>query len=94
MRKSIKFATIAALGLVTFQNFGAEAVKIVSADCPKGLCVVEANDDHKYVLEDASKKAVYDALKDTEFTESGSKLTGKVTINGQDVNLTFDQQKK
>jgi hypothetical protein len=90
----MKFATVAALGVAIFQNFEAEAVKIVSADCPKGLCVVEANDDHKYTLDEASKKAVYDALRDTEFKESDSKLTGTVKINGQDVNLTFDQQKK
>jgi len=90
----MKFVAVAALGLGVFQNFGAEAVKIVSADCPKGLCVVEANDDHKYILDEASKKAVYGALKETELTESGSKLTGTVKINGQDVHLSFDQQKE
>jgi hypothetical protein len=90
----MRIVIVVALGLGVFQNFGAEAVKIVSADCPKGLCVVEANDGHKYTLDEASKKAVYEALMSKEFKESDSKLTGTVKINGKKVELSFDQQKE
>ena len=93
MNKSIKLMAIVALGLGAFQNFGAEAVKIVSADCPKGLCVVKGNDDNTYTLSDDSKKAVYEALKSKEFKASDSKLTGNVKINGKSVTLSFEQQK-
>jgi hypothetical protein len=93
MSKSMRLVTIAALGLGVFQNFAAEAVKIVSADCPKGLCVVKGSDGNMYALDDDSKKAVYEALMSKEFKESDSKLTGTVKINGKNVPLSFEQQK-
>lgn len=93
MSKSMKLVTVAALGLAIFQNFGAEAVKIVSAECPKGLCVVKGNDDNTYTLTDDSKKAIYEALESKNFKESDSKLTGTVKINGKNVALTFEKQK-
>lgn len=92
MSKSMKLIAIAALGLGV-QNFGAQAVKIVSAECPKGLCVIKGSDDNMYALDDNSKKAIYEAMKSKEFKASDSKLTGSVKINGKSVPLSFEQQK-
>ena len=89
MSKSMKLVTVAVLGLGVFQNFGAEAFKIVSADCPKGLCVVTGSDDNTYTLTDDSKKAVYEALMGKEFKDG----TGTVKINGKTVTLSFEKQK-
>ena len=93
MGKFMKFVSVAALGLGIFQNFGAEAIKIVSADCPKGLCVIKGSDGNIYALDDSSKKAIYEAMKSTEFKASDSKLTGTVRINGENVALMFEEQK-
>lgn len=95
MNKSMKFVAVAVLGLGAFQNFGAEAVKIVSSDCSTGnLCINNADNGKKYVLDNTSRKNLMDAWKNTDFKESGSKLTGIVTINGKDVELSYDQQKE
>ncbi|MBY0272115.1 MAG: hypothetical protein K2X02_01690 [Alphaproteobacteria bacterium] len=93
MSKSMKFVSVAALGLGIFQNFEVEAVKIVSADCPKGLCVIKGSDGNTYALDDGSKKAIYEALENEEFKESDStKLTGTAIINGKKVLLSFEKQ--
>lgn len=95
MSKSMKFVGVAILGLGIFQNFGAGAVKIVNSDCStEKPCVNTTDSKKKYILDNASRQSIMDAWNnDTEFKESGSKLTGKVTINGKDVNLTFEPQK-
>ncbi|MBX9787068.1 MAG: hypothetical protein K2Y08_07005 [Alphaproteobacteria bacterium] len=92
MNKSMKLVTVVALGLGIFQNFGAEAVKVVSVDCPKGLCVVKGSDGNLYALDEGSKKAIYEAMMSKEFKELDSKLTGTVKVNGKSVPLSFEKQ--
>lgn len=89
MSKSMKLIAVATLGLGVFQNFGAEAFKVVSVECPKGLCVVKGSDDNSYTLTDDSKAAVYKALEGKEFKDS----KGSVKINGKNVALSFEKQK-
>ena len=96
MSKSMKFMAVAALGLGVFQNFGVEAVKIVSSDCSSEKpCANKADNDKTYVLDNASRQRIMEAWnKDTDFKESGSKIEGTVRINGENVPLSFDEQKK
>ncbi|MBX9787067.1 MAG: hypothetical protein K2Y08_07000 [Alphaproteobacteria bacterium] len=95
MSKSMKFVSVAALGLGIFQNFGAEAVKIESSDCStENLCINDADNGKKYVLDNASRENIMKAWnKTTDFEESDSKLIGTVTINGEKVKLSYDQKK-
>ncbi|MBX9621383.1 MAG: hypothetical protein K2X28_05070 [Alphaproteobacteria bacterium] len=96
MNKSMKFVAVAALGLGVFQNFGVEAVKIISSDCStEEPCANKADNDKTYILDNASRQRIMDAWnKDTDFRVSGSKIEGTVKINGEDVKLSFDEQKK
>ena len=96
MSKSMKFIAVAALGLGIFQNYGAEAVKIVSSDCStEKPCANKADNDKTYVLDNASRQRIMEAWnKDTDFKVSGSTMEGEVEINGHKVKLSFDEQKK
>lgn len=95
MSKSMKFVSVAALGLGIFQNFGAEAVKIVSSDCStENPCTNTADNQKQYILDNASRENIMKAWnKTTDFEESDSKLIGTVTINGEKVKLSYDQKK-
>ncbi len=96
MSKSMKLVTVMALGLGVFQNFGAEAAKIVSSDCStEKPCANKADNDKTYILDNASRQRIMEAWnKDTDFKVSGSKIEGTVKINGKDVSLSFDEQKE
>lgn len=96
MSKSMRLVTVAALGLCIFQNFTVEAVKIVSSDCStEKPCTNTADNKKKYILDNASRENIMNAWnKNTDFEESGSKLIGTITINGEKVKLSYDQQEE